>query len=174
MKEIKKQKKKRKVKRRIHQVILVILLLVIAIFAIRCGIKDDKEDHESESISIYEEEVDQITQIDYTQRQEALNAIVEEGKMNVNYSSKAVFEGMNSKKFNIKNILNNHYPIEFQLYDENGSCIYESKQIEPGYEINNIQLQKKLSKGIHDCKLKIGYAEAGNVSSVFPITIEVK
>ena len=40
--------------------------------------------------------------------------------------------------------------------------------------MNSIELDKKLSKGVHDCKLKVGYAEEGNVSSVFPITIEVK
>ena len=52
--------------------------------------------------------------------------------------------------------------------------IYESKKIEPGYEMNQIELEKELSKGVHECKLIVGYAEEGNVSSAFPITIEVK
>ncbi len=41
-------------------------------------------------------------------------------------------------------------------------------------ELNTIELSKELSKGTHDCKIEIGYAEEGNVSSIFPITIEVK
>lgn len=126
------------------------------------------------AISEYETNVNQITEIDTSKRQEELNAIVEEGKMNVNYSSQAVFVGTVSEIFNIKNIKNNHHPIVFELFDENGDCIYASKKIEPGYEINQIELVKELSKGTHECKLKVGYAEEGNVSSAFPITIEVK
>ena len=45
------------------------------------------------AVSQYEERVNQITEIDYSKQQEALNAVVEEGKMNVNYKSKAVFRG---------------------------------------------------------------------------------
>ena len=37
-----------------------------------------------------------------------------------------------------------------------------------------IELEKKLSKGTHECKIKVGYAEEGNVSSAFPLTIEVR
>lgn len=125
-------------------------------------------------LSEYEKNVNKITEIDYSQQQEALNAIVEEGQMNVNYIPEAVFHGAASERFNVKNIKNNHYPIKFELYDENGDCIYASKQIEPGYEINSIELDRKLSKGTHECKLKVGYAKEGNVSSVFPMKIEVR
>lgn len=126
------------------------------------------------AISEYETNVNQITEIDTSKRQEELNAIVEEGKMNVNYSSQAVFVGTVSETFNIKNIINNHHPIVFELFDENGDCIYTSKKIEPGYEMNQIELDKALTKGTHECRLKVGYAEEGNVSSAFPIIIEVK
>lgn len=124
--------------------------------------------------SEYESNVNQITEIDTSKRQAELNAIVDEGKMNVNYSSRAFFVGTVSEHFNIKNIENNHHPIVFELFDENGDCIYISKKIEPGFEMNRIELNKELSKGTHECKLKVGYAEEGNVSSAFPITIEVK
>lgn len=126
------------------------------------------------AFTMYEENVNRITEIDYSKRQDELNTLVEEGKMNVNYSSKAIFNGKVSEKFNVKNIQNNHYPIVFELYDEEGECIYTSKKIKPGYEMNQIELDKELSKGTHECKLKVGYAEEGNVSSAFPITIEVK
>jgi hypothetical protein len=94
--------------------------------------------------------------------------------MNVNYSSTAIFRGRISETFNIKNIKNNHYPIVFELLDEKGTCIYNSKKINPGYEMNSIELEKALPKGTYECKIKVGYAQEGNVSSIFPIKIEVR
>ena len=159
-------KAKKKNKNIILGVIGFLILLFVVIMGYSCGPRL--------AISEYETNVNRITEIDTAKRQEELNAIVEEGKMNVNYLSKAVFRGTVSENFNIKNIKNNHYPIKFELFDENGDCIYTSKKIEPGYEMNQIELDKALSKGTHECKLKVGYAEEGNVSSAFPITIEVK
>lgn len=157
---------------------MVLILLLLLLFAFRCARKEPEKETTPEPLptttSEYETEVNAITEIDYSEQQEALNAIVEKGKMNVNYSSEAVFQGTVSEKFNVKNIKNNHYPIVFELYDEQNTCLYVSKKIEPGYEISRIELNEKLEKGIHECKLKVGYAEEGNVSSVFPITIEVK
>jgi len=176
MKEIKKekqrkqqeQKRKRNVKRFIRRIILGVCLFLLGILVYQCA--DKKKDPLSE----YEVKVNEITDIDESKQQDLINTIVEEGKMNVNYSSKAVFKGKVSEQFNIKNIKNNHHPIVFALYDEQGECLFESKKIAPGYEMTKIELKKDLSKGIHECKLKVGYAEEGNVSSVFPITIEVK
>lgn len=168
MKEIKNEKKKRRKRQRARRVIFVLMILLILLLVFRCSRSG------GEKVSEYEKNVDTITEIDYSEQQEALNAIVEEGKMNVNYSAEAVFEGVVSKKFNVKNIKNNHYPIVFELYDEEENCIYTSKKIEPGYEINSIELDSTLGKGIHECKMKVGYIEEGNVSSVFPITIEVR
>ncbi len=146
--------------------ICILVFVFSAIIGRSCG--------QELAVSKYESNVNQITEIDMSKRQEKLNAIVEEGKMNVNYSSKAVFSGTVSQTFNIKNIKNNHHPIVFTLYDEDGDCIYKSNKIKPGYEMNQIELSKELSKGTHECKLKVGYAEEGNVTSAFPITIEVK
>ena len=173
MKEIKKEKqkqkqKKRKQKRRMRRALLALGILALCLLLFRCVGKKE------ETISGYETEVNEIVEIDDSLQQEKLNEIVEEGKMNVNYLAEAVFKGKVSEKFNIKNIKNNHYPIRFFLYDEAGDCLYESKKIEPGYELSKIELNKKLDKGIYACKLKVGYDQEGNVSSVFPITIEVR
>lgn len=161
-------KKNKKVKKK--RILAVLCILMLCYLAFRCS---DKE-KEPEAVSEYETQVNAITEIDYSKQQEALNAIVEEGKMHVNYSSEAVFDGTVSEKFNVKNIKNNHHPIVVELYDEEYNCLYQSGKIEPGYELNKIELNKQMEKGIHECKLKVGYAEEGNVSSVFPITIEVK
>lgn len=150
----------------ITAIVIVAIMLMLVVLMRSCVAEP--------ALSQYEKNVNRITKIDYSKRQAELDVLVEEGKMNVNYSSTAVFNGKVSEKFNIKNIQNNHYAIEFQIIDENGDCIYKSKKIEPGYEINSIELGKELSKGTHECKLQVGYAEEGNVSSAFPITIEVK
>ena len=157
---------KAKKHRSLYLGICILMVMLTVIIGHSCG--------QELAVSEYESNVNQITEIDMSKRQEELDAIVEEGKMNVNYSSKAVFSGTVSQTFNIKNIMNNHHPIVFTLYDEGGDCIYTSKKIEPGYEMNQIELSKELSKGTHECKLKVGYAEEGNVTSAFPITIEVK
>lgn len=169
MKTTVKEKKKKIFYKRVRKFVpLVVIVILFAVCIYQCTKK------QTIPLSEYEAQVNAITEIDYSKQQAALNAIVEEGKMNVNYSSKAVFKGTVSEQFNIKNIRNNHYPIVFEIFDSNGNCLYESKKIEPGYEMNRIELQKKLDKGIYECKLKVGYAEEGNVSSVFPITIEVR
>ena len=126
------------------------------------------------AVSEYENNVNLIKEIYESKRQAELNAIVEEGKMNVNYSAKAIFDGTVSETFNIKNIKNNHHPIVFEIFDESGECVYASKKIKPGYEMSQIELEKELPRGTHKCKIKVGYAEEGNVSSAFPLTIEVK
>ncbi len=144
----------------------VLFLFLVAVMCQSCG--------QELAVSEYEENVNRIEAIDVSDRQAELNAIVEKGKMNVNYSAKAIFEGTVSERFNVKNIQNNHYPIIFEIFDETGESVYVSKKIEPGYEMNQIELEKELTKGTHECKIKVGYAEEGNVSSAFPLTIEVR
>lgn len=168
IKQVKKDKEKKKKRILIIQVILAILLLILLLISFRCGRED------APAVTEYEQNVNAITEIDHSEQQKAVDAIVEEGKMNVNYSPKAVFEGKTSVLFNIKNIKNNHAPIVFSIYDEDENCIYESKKIEQGYEMSKIELDVELKKGVHDCAIKIGYAEEGNVSSVFPLSIEVR
>lgn len=155
-----------------HKKVLIgFILVLVLIFGVGVGwLYLDR----SKPISEYEKNVNAITEIDYDEQQKELNQIVEKGQINIQYSPNVTFRGTVSESFNVKNIKNNHYPLVFSLYDENGELVYESKQIEPGYEINNIELSKKLSKGSHNCTIKIGYATEGNVSSVFPIEIEVK
>lgn len=165
------ESKKRKKQQNAIRIIVLILLIFLVLL---CGFRCSRLEMKNQVVSEYEDDVDKITEIDYSDQQEALNALVEEGKMNVNYSSQAVFKGTVSEKFNIKNISNNHHPITFELYDEENQCIYSSKKINPGYEMNRIELLEELDLGVHNCKLKVGYAEEGNVVSVFPITIEVK
>lgn len=116
-----------------------------------------------------------ITEIDYSDEelQEMLNQKVEDSMINIQYSLYADFNGRNSTSFFVRNIKNNHYPIEFSLYDEAGKLIYRSYEIDIGYELTGITLQEELQKGEHKGTIEIGYTTEGNVSSVFPIYLTV-
>lgn len=168
IKQVKKEKNEKRKRSLIGQIILAILIIIILLLSFRCGRGD------APATAEYEQNVNAITEIDYSERQEAIDAIVEEGKMNVNYSPKAVFDGKTSVLFNIKNIKNNRAPIVFEIFDEDNNSIYQSKMIAQGYEMNCIELKTELEKGTHDCTIKVRYADAGNVVAAFPITIEVK
>lgn len=127
----------------------------------------------SEDTSKYEADVNEITEMSDVNQQKMLNKIVEEGKININYQTDAIFKGTISESFNVKNNPNNRGALKFELIDKMGAVLYRSKMIRPGYEINKIKLNKMLPKGIHKCSIKMGYEE-GNVSSLFPITIQVR
>lgn len=159
------------------KIVLAVLVIIILLLGYRCSTchDNDKNGNETQvSVLEYEDEVDAITEIDISDRQEAVDTLVEEGMMNVNYSPSAVFKGKVSEKFNIKNIENNHGPIMFKIFDEDNNSIYQSKMIAQGYEMNCIELSTELEKGTHDCTIKVRYADGGNVVAAFPITIEVK
>ena len=151
----------------------ILLLLILLLFGVIIG-GFFYIQHMNKKPSEFEDKVNQISEIDYSKQQDELNQLVEDGMINIQYSMHAEFEGKKSISFNVKNIKNNHYPIVFSIYDENGDKIYQSKKIPLGYEINSIELDKELSKGTHECKISIGYEGEGNVSSTFPLSIVVK
>lgn len=167
-KQVKKETNQKGKRDVIRALILIALVLIMILLGVQCSHQYGKK------VTEFEESVDAIAEIDTAGRQDAVDAVVEEGMINVNYLPNAIFKGTTSVKFNIKNIKNNHGPIVFELYDENDNCIYKSKMIKPGYEMNCIELEKELKKGKHDCQIKVEYAEGGNVNTIFPLTIEVR
>ena len=90
------QNKKSKKRGILGKIILAILIIILLLLGYRCAVSrdDDKTLKDTNVASLdYEDEVDAITEIDLDKRQEAVNAKVEEGMMNVNYSPNAVFKG---------------------------------------------------------------------------------
>ncbi len=168
IKQVKEKIKQREKRGIVKTLILIVLIIVMILLSVQCSNRYGKKPTE------VEQNMNVITEINYSDRQEYVDAKVEEGMININYLPNAIFEGKTSIKFNVKNIKNNRGAILFEIYDENDKCIYKSKQIEPGYEMNSVNLDKALKKGKHECKIKVGYAEEGTVSSVFPIMIEVR
>ncbi len=165
MRQNRKQSKKSK------NIIITILLLLFLSVSLYAGYLYWQSLHPE---SQYAAKVNKITEINKEEQQEYLNQLVEDGMMNVRYSTGSVFNGKISESFSVKNSPNNQYPIVFKLYGEDGSLLYESKKIKPGYEMNSIELNKELKKGSYAGNIVIGYAEEGNVSSKFPINITVK
>ena len=140
-------------------IIILILLTVVIVFAY------EKNDNEAEAVA--------IKTTDYDEIKEQLNKEVEEGKINVQYQLYNEFDGKESVDFLVRNNANNHFPIKFNIYDEDQRKIYVSPELELGYEINEIVLEKQLSRGEHDCQIEISYVSEGNVTSRFPLKINV-
>lgn len=120
------------------------------------------------------QEVNKITEMSDEDKQAAINQLVEDSEINVTYASKAEFVGNVSTTFLVRNIENNHYPIVFEIFDENDKSLYKSEPIGLGYEVTAISFKETLTPGVHNCKIRIGYDGQGNVNSVFPLQITVK
>lgn len=168
------QEKDKKLRKRI---ILGVIIFLLISWGVSCSIemRNRKTAEElNEFVTEFEETMNAITEIDDSLKQEQINTLVEEGMLHVNFSTKARFNGKKSTHFNIKNIENNHDDIVFEIFDEDGESLYKSKKIAPGYEMNAIELNRKLSKGRHECTIEIHYAVEGQVSTVFPIILEVE
>lgn len=172
MNKLKKQnKEERNNKNVIYKIIILLLLvIIIALLIFRCS----SNKNENKPVSEYEDKINKITKIDYSKRQDELNKIVEDGMINIKYMSSAVFKGKVSESFKVENNQNNHGDMIFEIYDETGNTIYKSKKIQPGYQLTDIELEKDMAKGKHECRIKIGYAENSDVASTFPLTIQVK
>jgi len=172
-----KQEQDNKKQSSVTKIILVVVILLLISLLVRCAVscQQRKMVNEMEDfVTEFEENMNAITEIEDAMKQEAVNTLVEEGMMHVNFSTKAYFTGKTSTKFNIKNIENNHDDIVFKIFDENGESLYKSKKIAPGYEMNCIELNKELPKGRHECTIEIQYAVEGHVETVFPIILIVE
>lgn len=148
------------------QLVLAVFLLFAAVLLL-CE-SCEKKDQGSEAF------LNKIVEMSDEEKQAAIDKVVEEGMINIQYQKNAVFHGDQAVSFNVKNIANNHHPLKFTIVDEDERILYESQEIPPGYEMKEIVLEKSLPKGVHECRMMIGYATEGAVVSSFPITIEVK
>lgn len=68
---------------------------------------------------------------------------------NMVIGSKAEIDGQTQKgKLNIRNPKNNAYPVNVVITDDKtGDVVYTSGAINPGEEVSDVQLEKKLTKG---------------------------
>ena len=169
----KKQEQKNEKRSPATKIILVVVILILISLLARCAVSCQQRKMVND-MEEFEENMNAITEIEDAMKQEAVDTLVEEGMMHVNFLTKAYFDGKVSTKFNIKNIENNHDDIVFEIFDEDGKSLYKSKKIAPGYEMNCIELDRELSKGRHECTIEIHYAVEGQISTVFPIILMVE
>lgn len=149
--------------------IIAVLLLIIVGMGVGGYLYLNQEEPDP-----FEQEMNRITEIPEEDRQAAIDQIVEENMINVAYAAECTFEGRNSLGFIVRNIENNHHPMVFEIFDEEGESIFVSEPIEPGYEMTSVTLGKDLSQGTHQCTIRIGYEGMSNVVNTFPLTIVVK
>lgn len=152
--------------------LLLGLLLLLAVAAVAVTVHFVSG--EGRVQSNFQGEMNRIAAIPDEDKQAAVNQLVEDNEINISYASKITMTGANSDVFNVRNIENNHHPIVFEIFDEEGNSIYVSKPISPGYEMTSIALDEPLATGVHNCRIKIGYEGEGNVSSYFPMEITVQ
>ena len=169
----KKQEQKNEKRSPATKIILVVVILILISLLARCAVSCQQRKMVND-MEEFEENMNAITEIEDAMKQEAVDTLVEEGMMHVNFLTKAYFDGKVSTKFNIKNIENNHDDIVFEIFDEDGKSLYKSKKIAPGYEMNCIELDRELSKGRHECTIEIHYAVEGQISTVFPIILMIE
>ena len=141
--------------------LILVLILIIAGFFVWHKVSSE-----------YENSID-ISGLTKQEIQDAINKNVKDGEINVQYSLNASFNGDESENFLVRNIEANKGDILFTIYDENGNSVYESKKVKRGQEVRDITLDRSLSKGKHECSIQIGYVDAGNVTSAFPINITI-
>ena len=154
-----------KTKGRLYKSVIVGLVVVVTFTGVFAYMHFSKDDFNANAIEISQMDKDEIAEL--------LNQQVEEGKINVQYQMNSVFCGRVSEDFLVRNIENNHHPIVFKIYDEDEHMIYKSHELDRGYEIKDITLDKALPKGKHNCKIEISYVTDGNVKSRFPLTVNV-
>ncbi|MDR1764609.1 MAG: hypothetical protein LBR77_00640 [Lachnospiraceae bacterium] len=79
-----------------------------------------------------------------------LNAKVEEGMVNIGIQGSPIFEyGGKKGRLGIENIAANHYSFRVDLILEDGSMVYQSGLIDPGYYIEYVELNKTLAPGAY-------------------------
>lgn len=165
IKEDLEKKKKDKSNRKYKIAILIMIIIILLLLCFKCT-QDPVTD------TIFDDPIPMAQGEDY---QKMLDSAVAESMMNVNYLPYVEMQsdGMHSEVFQVNNSPNNHDLLKFYLYDENNNKIYESAEIPQGYQLNNITLNKALSKGEHECVIELHYAGSDSVSSKFPIIITV-
>lgn len=91
------------------------------------------------------------------ERKKAAEKEVDESKFTLSIYPEATFEnGESIGDIYIRNEIENAYPISVEVVDDaTGDVLYESGAIQPGYEVTEGQLTKKLAKGNYKCTANV-------------------
>lgn len=98
--------------------------------------------------------------------QQALNNIVEEGMFRISIASDIIAQEDGLAELRIENNLQNRYIMQVTIYlDENGKEIYRTDLIDPGYYIQQAELDTHLDPG--------EYAATAVFTALYPDTEEI-
>lgn len=91
------------------------------------------------------------------ERKKAAEKEVDESKFTLSIYPEATFEnGESIGDIYIRNEIENAYPISVEVVDDaTGDVLYESGAIQPGYEVTEGQLIRKLPKGTYKCTANV-------------------
>lgn len=91
------------------------------------------------------------------ERKKAAEKEVDESKFILSIYPEAIFEnGEATGDIYIRNEVENAYPIAVEIVeDETGEVLYESGAIQPGFEVTEGQLAKKMPKGKYKCTANV-------------------
>ncbi|MFK4894272.1 MULTISPECIES: hypothetical protein [Lactococcus] len=148
----------RKEKKKILVVILLLLVISVGYF----GYKSIKNQPKEIIAGSYLPEGKNAKKISDKERKKAANKKVDESKFTLTIYPEATFEENKEKgSLYIRNPLENSYPIAVQIIeDKSGDIIYESGAIQPGYEVTEGELIKKLPKGKYKCTANVSIFDA--------------
>ena len=89
------EEKKNNMRSPATKIILVVIILLIMSLGVRCAVDYHNKktvERMEEFVTEFEENMNAITEIEDVMKQEAVNTLVEEGMMNVNFSTTATFD----------------------------------------------------------------------------------
>lgn len=91
------------------------------------------------------------------ERKKVAEKEVDESKFTLSIYPEATFEnGESIGDIYIRNEIENAYPISVEVVDDaTGDVLYESGAIQPGYEVTEGQLIRKLTKGTYKCTANV-------------------
>ena len=93
-----------------------------------------------------------------------LNAVVDENQFQVFVDTLVDVDADGHFEPMIQNVSSNPGPCWVEIIDDDGSVIYESDVVEPGYKIERDVLDKTIVRGRHDCQAVFHVLKAGDES----------
>ena len=150
--EFEKKQKRLKI---IGAILLIITIVIIIILLLKkCGMcYNDGQESVRLNYDV-NSELGQLETKTMEEIQEELNRVIDESKFNVSINATPTFASGNAEgDLCIENVPGNHFLMSVKItLDDTGETIYQSGLIKPNYHIQNVKLDKPLSKGVYSAK----------------------
>lgn len=158
-------------------IIIILLLLLVGGFTLYKYMNSQPKEIIAASFLPDEKDAQKMTK---KERLKAAEKEIDETTFTLSIYPEATFENGSSKgSLYIRNEVKNAYPIAVELIENgSGDVIYESGAIQPGYEITEGKLAKKLTKGKYKCTANVSIFDPKTKKykgqTAAEVTLEVK